>query len=328
MALFAMTVAAGCNIGGPGPRAGYLPTATFGVHFADPDNLGRHSYGFGPFEAGGIVYTCKAGHVDIDHVRGSADMTRHLIKQIRRTLSERKTGFSFHSTGELSSHRVEFTYPGNWSAVADKDKVINEVAFSTAPYLALTATTWHEILTWFGVHFAGFEPEFNSAFSWEDTYSNLVGTRLGVVAVQDNSRSFDDAMTIAIDAKLRKLGVQPKATAIYASDKVRGRWYSGNFVPDTKMRNFDIGLSGSITPTLVPGIAACDGQPLTLPAPTTKTLKRYGFSMYHEIKPNVFEQGRIFKAAQSKKIVPKKHYPIIMEYIKKQAKAMGYKYDG
>jgi hypothetical protein len=322
-----MTAAAGCNIGGPGARAGYLPTATFGIHFANPQHLGRHSYGFGPFESGGIVYTCKAGHIDLDHVRGNADMTRFLIKRIRRTLSEQGGGFSFHSTGELSSHRVEFTYPDNWSAVADKDRVIDEIAFSTAPYLAFTATTWHEILTWFGVHFAGFEPEFNSAFSWEDIYSNLIGTRLGVRAVKDSSRSFDDAMTIALDAKLSELGVQPKATAIHASEKVKGRWYTGNFVPDTKMRNFDIGLDGSVTPTLVAGIAACSDEPLTLPVATTGTLTRYGFTIFHEIKPNVLEQGRIFKAAQSKKIIPEKHYPIIMKYIKKQAGTMGYNYD-
>jgi hypothetical protein len=94
-----------------------------------------------------------------------------------------------------------------------------------------------------------------------------------------------------------------------------------------KMRNFDIGLDGYVTPTLVPGVAGCDGQPLTLPAPTMDTLKRYGFSMTHQIMPNVLPQGRIFKAAGSKKIFPAEHYPILIEYMKKESLEKGYKYD-
>jgi hypothetical protein len=49
--------------------------------------------------------------------------------------------------------------------------------------------------------------------------------------------------------------------------------------------------------------------------------------MTYEIKPNVLEQGRIFKAAGSKKIFPEKHLPILIEYMKKEAIKRGYKYD-
>jgi len=322
-------VATGCSFsGGPRARIGYLPTATFGILFPDPDKLGKHSYGTDFFgEVGGIVYTCKAGHIDLDHVRGNADDVRYLVKKIREALSKKRKGFSFNLTGEMSTHKIQLTYPPDWDQRPDKDKVIEEIAFDTAPYLAFYATTWHEIQTWFGVHFAFMEPEFNSAFSWEDSYSNLIGARLGVEAVKDTEHSFDDAVTIAIYRKLKELGVQPKETAIRASASVRGQWYTGTFIPDMKMRNFDIGLDGAITPTLVPGVADCNDEPLTLPAPTLDTLKRYGFTMTYEIKPNVLEQGRIFKAAGSKKIFPEKHLPILIEYMKKEAIKRGYKYD-
>jgi hypothetical protein len=318
----------GCGLtGGPRPRVGYLPTATFGIVFTDPEHLGNHSYGFGLFEAGGIVYTCRAGHIDLDHVRGCADMTRHLVNKIRNTLSRQADGFSFSASGELSRHKVIFTYPQNWDTNPKKEQIIEEISFSTAPYLAYYATIWHEILTWFGVHFVGFEPEFNSAFSWEDVYSDLIGAKLGAQAARDPNYSYDQAMTIALKKQLDELQVQPKATAYHASDKVRYIWYTGNFIPDVKMRNFDIGLDGYVTPTLVPGIAVCHSQPLSMPVPNLDILKKHGFAISHEVKPNVLEQGRIYKAAGSKRIFPQKHYPILLEYMKKDALKRGYKYD-
>lgn len=319
----------GCSLGGPRARIGHLSTATFGIAFPDPNHLGTHSYGpisFG--EVSGIVYTCKGGHIDLDHIRGNADATHFLIKKISTTLSKKRRGFSFNLGGEMSTHVIRFTFPDNWDRQMDKDKIINEIAYSTAPYVAFNATTWHEILTWFGVHFALVEPEFNSAFSWEDSYSNLVGTKLGVEATKDTEHDFDKAMTMAIYRQLKELGVQPRSTAIAASEKVRGQWYTGNLVPDVKMRNFDIGLDGTITPTWVPGVSGCDSEPLSLPAPTKDTLKHYGFSMTYEIKPNVIlEQGRIFKAAGSNRIFPEEHFPILIEYMKKDAIRRGYKYD-
>jgi len=322
---------AGCSLGGPRARIGHLSTATFGIAFPDPNKLGRHSYGpISLFEVSGIVYTCKAGHIDLDHIRGNADATRFLIKKICTTLSKKRKGFSFNLAGEMSTHVIRFTYPENWDRRTDKDKIIDEIAYNTAPYIAFNATTWHEILTWFGVHFALVEPEFNSAFSWEDNYSNLLGVRLGVEAVKDTEHNFDVAMTKAIYRQIEELDVQPRSTAIAASDKVRGQWYTGNFIPDVKMRNFDIGLDGSITPTRAPGQNGCDpNEPaLILPVPTTDALRRYGFSMTYEIKPNVIlEQGRIFDAAGSKRIFPEEHYPILIEYMKKDAIRRGYKYD-
>ena len=244
-----LIIMCGCSFtGGPRARLGYLPTDTFGINFANPDSLGTHGYSSGAFESGGIVFTCRGGHLDIDHVRGNADVTRYLVNKIRQTLSQNKNSFSFSLTGETSTHKIQFTYPDNWLQQPDKEKIIDEIACDTAPYLAFSATTWHEILTWFGVHFMVIEPEFNSAFSWEDLYSNLLGTRLAVEAVKDTEHGYDQAMTIALNRQLKELQVQPRSAAVKASDKVRGQWYTGNLIPDMKMRNFDIGLDGSVSP--------------------------------------------------------------------------------
>jgi hypothetical protein len=324
-----LTVWSGCSFsGGPKARMGYLPTATFNILFSDPNRLGKHTYRAGPSsEVGGIVYTCRGGHIDLDHVRGNADNVRYLTRRIRETLSNGKEGFSFNLTGEMSTHVIGFTYPADWDELPDKDLIIEKIAFDTAPYLSFNATIFHEIQTWFGVHYAFIEPEFNSAFSWEDIYSNLIGVRLGAEAMKDTQHNFDEAMTIALYRQLKELGVQSRTVARNASGKVRGKWYTGNFIPNTKMRNFDIGLDGFVTPTLVPDVNVCDAEPLTLPVPTLDILKHCGFSMTYRIKPNVLEQGRIYKAAGSKKIYPETHFPVILDYMKNQARKKGYLYD-
>jgi len=327
--LTALITWSGCSFtGGPKARMGYLPTATFNILFSDPNQLGKHTYRAGPSsEVGGIVFTCRGGHIDLDHVRGNADNVRYLTRRIRETLSNGKEGFSFNLTGEMSTHVIGFTCPADWSQQTDKDRIIDAIALDTAPYLSFNATIFHEIQTWFGVHYAAIEPEFNSAFSWEDIYSNLIGVRLGQEAIKDTQHNFDEAMTISLYRQLKELGVQSRTVARNASDKVRGKWYTGNFIPDTKMRNFDIGLDGFVTPTLVPDVNVCDAEPLILPVPTLDTLKHYGFQMTYRIKPNVLEQGRMFKAAGSNKIFPETHFPVILDYMKNQARKKGYLYD-
>ena len=318
-------LATGCNISSPRPRMGTLPTPPPGPRFEDPNNLGQHSYYFNPFEKNGIVYTCKAGHIDITHVRWAADHTRYLRERTRKSLMKESKGFSFRVSLEVSKHTVRFTYPEYWDALSqeEKEKISNEISLGVGPYLAFSATLWHEILTWFDVHFAGFEPEFNSSFTWEDMYSNLLGTEIAVKALEDTSLDYDTAMTLAMDRELRELGIQPKRTAIHASEKMRGKWFKGYLLVDTIRKNLDTGLDdGFVTPVLVPGI--CEGaNPESRPVPTTDIVSKYGFSMKYEIQPREWEKGRILKVVygdkKGKKIQPDKHFPVLMDYIKKEA---------
>ena len=325
-------LASGCALDAPKIRMGTLPTPPPGPRFSNPNDLGKHSYYFNPFETNGIVYTCKAGHIDLTHVRWCADYTRYFVKKTRNTLMKKGKGFSVNLTLELSTHKVKFGYPKDWDSISqkDKEKIATEIAFEVGPYLAFNTTLWHEILTWFGVHFMGFEPEFNSSFSWEDLYSNLLGTKLGVDALKDTDHKYDTAMTLAIDRELRKLGVQSRSTAIDAAERMRGKWFTGYLNVNTIRKNIDIGLDdGYVSPVLVPGI--CSGaEPELLPVPAIDILSKYGFSMKYEIHPREWEKGKIFKVVypNGKKadIQPDKHFPIIMAYIRKQA-VEKYSYD-
>ena len=313
---------AGCQLNGqPRIRAGTLPTPS--GKFSNPDNLGKHSYFFDPFESDGIVYTCRAGHIDLSHLRANADDTRYLTNLVKETLIKSRKGFSFNPPMEISKHFVEFTYPKYWTELPqeEKDALAEEISFQAGPYLAYNSNTWHEICTWFGTHYVGIEPEFNSAFSWEDMYSNILGVGLGLLAIRDKNHSYDEAMTIYTKKILDELGIQPKKTARLAAEKMRGKWFTGHIFINVIRRNMDIGLDGSVSPVLVPGICDCDAFPL--PVPTLEVLSEFDFSMKYYIEPRVWEKGKIlgvvYKDGKGKVIEPAVHYPILMDFIRKQA---------
>ena len=67
----------------------------------------------GPSEKNGQVYTCKAGHIDLAHLRKSADWTAVLAKKTFKCLMKDKRKFSFELR-EPSTYYVTLTYPDNW----------------------------------------------------------------------------------------------------------------------------------------------------------------------------------------------------------------------
>jgi hypothetical protein len=301
-----------------------------GVRYPDPFALGNHSYGFGPSERNGIVYTCRGGHIDITHLRKLADWTAYLAWGLHEALLENRTQFSFR-VREPSLYHVGIEYPAGWSTLAavDKEAVARDVAVELAQYLAYNCGAWHEILTWFGFRGIGIWPEYQSAFSWEDNYSNLLGCRIGAAALRDPDRGFNEAMTALLEAELRALGVQAKPMAFRAAEAVRGWWFSGGLWSCRILkRHFDIGLDdGIVTPWLVPGLAEC-GQavPQEYPAPALSSVLERGFSIRFEIEPREWERTEILRIVRGDnrridRIEPAGHFGPILEYIRGQAVA-------
>ena len=112
----------------------------------------------------------------------------------------------------------------------EKEAIAHDLSIKLGQYFAHIGTAWHEILTWFGYRSVILYPEFPSAFSWEDSFSNVLGTHLAAKAIRDSEHSYDEAMTLAIDHELEKLVVQPKRVAMRASEKVKGTWSTGEFL--------------------------------------------------------------------------------------------------
>ncbi len=310
----------------PRIRPGSYPTASHAVRFIGLEDLGSHRYWLDGAEGNGILYTCHAGHIDIAHVRKAADWTGFLAALTFEHLRRQQTTFLFKSR-EPSRYFVELTYPRDWDSrpIAEKERVARDVSRQLGQYLAFTAMTWHEMLTWFDFRPKAYESDFQSAFSWEDSYSNLLGTCVGVAALQDQERTFSDAVTLVLREQLELLGPQPAAVSRQASESVRGDWYSTRWFSQViRKRNFDIGLDdGQVTPCLLRSVSACeDAETRPLTVPTLDGLTQYGFSARVTIEPRVWEAGKIFKTLYgdrrpaTRRLDPSVHFALLIDRMK------------
>jgi len=320
-------VAAGFNFP-PKLRGGVTACALLGAPFLGED-LGTHGYYLRLSEKNGIAYTCRGGHIDTTHLRIAADWTAYLAAKSYRRLMRGDTSFSYKLLADRSSHRVHITYPANWRTLPQeqRQRIAREAALIMGPYMAYVMVTWHEMLTWYGYRSVGIIGESHSAFSWEDGYSNLLGTIIAARALRDTQHSYNEAVKIALDEEMRRLGVQPADVAKHASESVRGSWYTGyvGFFVEMRMHNFDIGVDdGLVGPSLVPNVRVCPGaQPAFYPVPSLEGLARYGLSASVEIEPHEWEKGKLLRIAYpnggGRQIDPAVHFAPIMAHICREA---------
>ena len=311
----------------PRIRLASYASSSLGTVFIGPNDLGTHSYRSGGDEGNGILYACKAGHIDIAHLRKAADWTAYLADKTYKELKQKRRKFTF-KLWEPSRYFVRLEYPANWDELAEieKDLITRDVSIKLGQYFAFTGLTWHEILTWFGYSSVPWYPEFPSAFSWEDVFSNLLGTHLAVEALLSTGHSYDEAMTLALARTVAQLDARPRETARRAAQSAKGRWYEGNllFLVDIRKRNLDIGLDdGRVTPWIIPFLPECRGVvPQAYPVPTLDLLGMHGFSVKVEIEPRELQKKRILRIVypdpkqRRKRLEPAVHFPAIMEYIR------------
>ena len=341
----AVMVSGGCGLTGePRARLGSYPASAMGAKFLDKEDLGSHSYGSGLFENNGLVYTSRGGHIDIAHLRIAADNVRSLYGKTRAHLLNNEREIRFKLNVEPSEYVAEIGYPAYWEKLTQKEReeIAHRVSLELSQHFTYTMTTWHEVLTWFGFKCLFFLPEKSSAFSWEDIYSNLLGTRLGAAAIEDGEHGFDEAMTILLKKELEKLQIQSSGTARAAARKMKQKYFDGSSYLDVT-RSMDIGLyDGEVTPVLAYGETA-NAEPQSYPVPSLDKFDKYGFTMNLSIRPREFESGRILKlvypgsagrlapardtlrwAGGGKSIYPRKHLAIVMYYIEKEAIKEGF----
>jgi hypothetical protein len=312
----------------PHGRVGCFASPSLGTRYLGPSELGAHGYRFNLHEGNGIMYTARGGHIDIVHVRKAADWTAYLAFQTRQFLLKNTTSFSYRMA-EPTKYHVKITYPKDWSTLPAeaKEETASRVAVGLAQYFTFAGTTWHEIITWFGFRSIGVYSEFPSAFSWEDSYSNLLGSYLAGRALIDPDRDYDEAMTMLLDREMEVLRAQPRRTAWEAGTAVRDVWFAGNFFfCDMIRRNFDIGTDdGFVTPWVVPDVAPCPEGPISYPVPDLAFLDEYGFSVTFEIEPKEWERGKVLRLLRHrpkdkrKLIEPARHFEPIMAYVRAQA---------
>ncbi len=301
----------------PRIRMGNTPAPTIGITYLGNENLGRHCYASGVSEKNGILLTMKAGHIDIFHTRESADYAAYLAADVFERIKKKEKKFSF-KLSDPSVYHVSLNYPDNWENISEKEKKIFDISVGLGEYLAFTAESWHEIITWHGYNSTVILTEFPSAFSWEDNFSNLLGIKVAGEALRSGGK-YDEKVTEILGREVGKLIPIAEKEAVRISRKLKGSWYTGEMpFGDVviKKRNFDIGLSGKLTP-LVP---FASGKVESFPVPSLNFLSQYGVSAEVEIEPRVSEKGEIFKILgrnrKGGKINPDNDFKKIMEKIR------------
>jgi hypothetical protein len=241
---------------GPVPVFGYEIYNTLG-----PSELGEHEYDGGSVlkgkvtldslttdEANGLVFTCRAGFVDLAHLREWADYTLYLSTWIMRHL---EAGGTLPVRYEGGGRRIVMrpTPPELLESYT-----VRELSVPLAQWLAFEMSVWHEIATWYGWASLGLFPELASAFSPEDLYSNILGIKLSGALIYDRKTTtegtYNDAMTAGIPLVLGMLGAQEGELGHLAAMHVDGVWWdSGAKLPSKNLvlrRNLD--AAGQIEP--------------------------------------------------------------------------------
>jgi hypothetical protein len=297
------------------------------MQFVDPNNLGRHSYYLDHQlgEVTGMVYTCRAGFIDLGHLREAADRTAHVYRLVYQNIMQGDKEFSFRVI-EPSVYHLSLDYPPQWSDLSAREKqaIARQMALKLGREIAHTSLIWHEMITWFGFASSGLFPEQISSFSWEDPYSDALGTVLAVQALSKGGL-YDQTMTDLINKKLRELEVQPPHVAHQAYKKVEGQWFAGGLYFFVKMnkRNFDVGLANQqLIPWLVPGMCL-EAQPEPCLVPRVQTEDLFGFTIELTLDPRIMEKAKIYDwlaLQKNQRLKPSEHFPLLLDKIVEDAR--------
>lgn len=303
--LAAALLLTGCAGDKPKTRTGCLPFPGPVTLFssADPDNLGKHCYGMlpnaslGEWETQrGIVYTCRAGFLDVAHIRAASDWTRYCSERVRTALAEGERSVRIGGA-DSTAYEVRFAYPAGWSSLGERERsrLIDDISLRLGQRLSYAMMTFHEIATWYGYRPTIFVSEAASAFTYEDVPSHVVGLYVAEAALRDAQRDYDEAVTVALNAELARLEVIPESEIETAIWSVREIWWSRG-KPIKRLLNDGL-HEGAVTPWLVRGLDLCpqtSPEPLPLPsladvrAPAGMDLARFATI---RLKPGMFEAG-------------------------------------
>lgn len=285
----------------PRARIGALPFpgpfTLFDAVDLQTDDLGRHAYAAGPLDIDqererGIVYTRRAGFLDIAHIRNSADMTAYVHARAKLAIERRWNEFAFKGS-EPSTYLVTLCYPEDWSRIGanERAKLIDELALRIAQRVAFDVMTWHEIITWYGYKSTIVIPENSSAFTYDDVPSHALGVQLAAKALR-SGLDYDQEMSRLLDRAMLELGAVDRETLDLAVERAKGSWWDGLGKP--KARLLDIGTGdGVIEPWLVEGLVEglSDKEPIQFRVVGMDDIGGRDFTGFYlvQIDPNVLE---------------------------------------
>jgi hypothetical protein len=234
--------------------------ADLGVHRSGPwiDRLGEADE-----TSGGILYTARAGFLDLAHMREYIDWGKFVHDRALECIRTGEASFEFDWSG--GRFVVEVTPAAR--AGTDRDREAR--AALLAQRLVVALGTWHEAATWHGYRTYPGISEQRSAFTWDDTTSHVVASRVVGRALEAGGPDWDGAVTAVLAAELEDLGAVDAQTSLHAVELIRGVWWTGSEeqAPEPLRRDFDTGLwTGHKTPWLVAELSQSPPEPLALSA--------------------------------------------------------------
>ena len=238
-----------------------------------PDEVGTHSYsgdewqqkggwlatlsdiGESVNEKFGIIYTVGGGFIDMAHIKDYADWTAYLFSRLVALEGrEGRIGIPLNG-GAVTLLIREIELDGG---------DLERVCLDMAQRISFETSVWHEIATWYGYASFSFFPEWASAFSPEDCYSDLLGTYVGRGAILSRLE-YNKAVDVEIGRVLAELGALDPAETRRAFNRVEGDWWdSTKRIPDKDLvKKHHLGYgSDEVEPWLVPDFSGViEGHP-------------------------------------------------------------------
>jgi hypothetical protein len=303
-AALSLAIFSGCGL-----RVGYTPD----MGFVNPNTIGRHG---SITEGSGMLYTLRGGTIDLAHVRRSGDAAKRAYDLAYSCIAAGEKSFTLRLFLERTTNTVSFQYPADWRQrpMLEKEQIARAVAIEVGPVVGYNWSLYHEMLTWKGTRFFLIEPEFKSAFSWEDLYSNILGVTIAMRSVQEG-RDYNKQFTRILNQELDRLGGASKEKAIEITRSVKGRWYKGAAMIK---RNMDSGADDNVTPCIVPGFTT--REPVAYRLPSLEAIERYGIKVTYTIDSPFDEDTALKKmAGRSGSLEPLEDFKVIMEGIETEA---------
>ena len=221
-----------------------VETSDIGVHTYDAGLVGHGTDRdeIKDNEENGVIYTCRAGFVDLAHIRDYSDWTIYLAFWIHNHLGE---DLEMQLPPELGPRKI-LIHSFDPSGLSRQQKVI--LAVSMAQWAAIRLSAWHEIAQWHGHGLKAF-PEYPSAYSVEDLYSNILGAKIAAAIIYSGGSKSDQLYSRNFDQWLKNilehLGAQPiEVSRAYMKAVDQHWWDSNERLPNKYIvlkRNYDLG---------------------------------------------------------------------------------------
>jgi hypothetical protein len=295
---------------------GHTPAGSF-----DHDPFNLSPFGSPVVDGNGMLYTLRSGSIDPDHIYGWARKTKSYFDALDACLTNDCT--------EMSSgyFRVSFQYPAAWVQMPPQEKkqAVREIAVETAQYLAFNDGLWHEMATWYGHRTFPLISDFESALSWEDLYSDRLGTVIAAQAIEQPG-DFAQNVTRLTKLELEKRELVDTARAKSITESMKDIAYKDDPIAKKILwRHMDIGTGdGQIDPVVFPGFS--DKPPIALPAPTLGLLEKHNIQTRIVVSPSSPKYSAIRAAANiTEPYEPLLHNEKILAVIKQDALDRGFR---